>query len=95
VCRAALSSLMVVLFLAALAVASSGWLHHCLHEDSANPHHFCAVKVLAQSHADCPTTETALPVPTQVEAPHRAPELWLRAAPDYALPPGRAPPLCA
>lgn len=90
--QAALSGLMAVLFLCALAVASSGWLHQCVHEDSSSPQHVCAVKVLAQSHADCPATETALPVPPAVEASLPGAGLPVPPVPDYTLLPGRAPP---
>jgi len=92
VVRATLGGLLALLFVAAHTVASSEWLHHCLHDDNASLHHLCSVKVLAHSSTDCPPPLAVRPPTTTRTDGARVPALPALPIPDGLLPPDRAPP---
>ena len=85
--------LMLLLWLAAFALASSPQLHRLLHADSKNPNHHCLVTQL-QHH---PLLVGLVPVVSPVVAPSGLaaicqPDFQVLPANDRRLAPSRGPP---
>ncbi len=84
---------MLALWLAAVLVSLSPWLHESLHSDSQSANHTCLVTLLTKSHL----WSSPSPV-VRVRAPNTRIELPPAAAPvcpsstDCRLAPSRAPP---
>ena len=87
------AGLAVLLLLALQALAASPHLHHLLHEDSHQPDHQCAVKLLSDGMVDLEPGLVFLVQPRAESAPASVRETIILSAPDHQFPPGRAPPV--
>jgi hypothetical protein len=83
----------LALWLAIVALAASPQLHHWLHKDSQDPHHYCLFTQLNQHLLLAAFAPTVAAEPPQLAA--RAPFIFASASIpsfDYAVSHGRAPP---
>jgi hypothetical protein len=91
--KIAVAGFALVLWLATVALAASPQLHHLLHKDSQDPHHYCLFTQLNQ-HSLLATLAPAV----AAEPPQLAPQAPFIFASesipgfDYAVSLGRAPP---
>lgn len=92
--RLAVAGFALALWLASVALAASPQLHHWLHQDSQDPHHYCLSTQLNQHSLLATFTPAVAAEPPQLTAP----VLFIFASEsissfDYAVNHGRAPPL--
>ena len=91
--RFAVAGFALTLWLATIAIAASPQLHHWLHKDSQDPHHYCLFTQV--NHHSLPATfaPTVAAEPPQLGAPvpFISPSESVPSF-DYAVSHGRAPP---
>jgi hypothetical protein len=91
--RFAIAGFVLALWLASVALTASPQLHHWLHKDSQDPHHYCLFTQFNQHSLLATFTPTLAPEPPQLAAQaHLFFHSESLPSSDYTVSHGRAPP---